>query len=153
MANEITSQITSTVTTRSRSVEPISRPGQAETTQVDAASNVDKRQALAAGRNEQPESQVVQLTDREQATDETRLQQAVSDINSYVQTVNRELQFRVDEALPLGRTVISVIDAETEETIREIPSEEVLALAHRLNEQLNESERDKIEGLIISAQA
>jgi flagellar protein FlaG len=42
----------------------------------------------------------------------------------------RSLSFRVDEAS--GRTVITVLDATTQEVVRQIPSEEVLALARAL---------------------
>jgi flagellar protein FlaG len=42
----------------------------------------------------------------------------------------RSLIFRVDEAS--GRTVITVLDATTQEVVRQIPSEEVLVLARAL---------------------
>jgi flagellar protein FlaG len=42
----------------------------------------------------------------------------------------RNLTFRVDEGS--GRTVITVVDASTHEVIRQIPSEEVLALSRAL---------------------
>lgn len=59
------------------------------------------------------------------------LQGAVKRLSDYLQRVRRELQFSVDEAS--GRTVIRVIDASTEEVIRQIPPEEVLALARYLD--------------------
>lgn len=148
MANEISSQITSTVL-KSRPSEHASRP--ATTSSVESVSN---RQDVAANNAVQPQSAVVQASDgNEQAPSRAQLEQAVSDINSYVQTVNRELQFRVDEALPLGRTIVTVIDADTEETIREFPSKEALALAHRLRDEAGESTQSQIEGLIFSARA
>ena len=61
--------------------------------------------------------------------------------------------FSLDEELPLGRAVIRVLDAETDEVIREIPTEQVLAIAHRISEQLAEADNSQIDGLIISAQA
>lgn len=82
----------------------------------------------------------------------SEVSQAVSDINDYLQSVNRELRFRVDEALPLGRAVISIIDSDTQETIREIPSKEALALAQRLQEE-RLSETVNVGGLFISDQA
>jgi len=145
MTNEISSQITSTVQTQTRKPDPVSRPASG---QVDSASN---RQNVAD--NDPVSSVGVTGQGSDQAASVPELQQAVSDINDYVQSVNRELQFRVDEALPLGRTVVTVIDADTEETIREFPSEEALALAHRLKEQANEEAQAQIEGLIISARA
>lgn len=57
---------------------------------------------------------------------------AVSEIRDFVQMVRRELQFEVDD--DTGRTVVTVRDAKTEEVIRQIPSEEVLEIAARLEE-------------------
>lgn len=55
---------------------------------------------------------------------------AVSSLNDYVQSLRRDLHFIVDE--DTGRTVIKVIDSETDEVIRRIPAEEVLNLARYL---------------------
>ena len=57
---------------------------------------------------------------------------AVSQIRDFVHMVRRELQFSVDENT--GRTVVTVRDAQTEEVIRQIPAEEVLNIAARLEE-------------------
>jgi flagellar protein FlaG len=64
------------------------------------------------------------------------LQGAVSQINDYVQNLQRSLLFTVDEAS--GKDVVTVLDSETEEVIRQYPSEEVLAIARRLAEQKDE---------------
>ena len=58
------------------------------------------------------------------------LSSAVDNLNQYVQTIRRELQFSVDENS--GRTVIKVLDAETKEVIRQIPAEEVISLSKTL---------------------
>jgi flagellar protein FlaG len=58
--------------------------------------------------------------------EEPELVQAVNRLNDLVQTIRRELKFTVDEQS--GRTVIKVIDTETDEVIRQIPPEEVLSL-------------------------
>jgi flagellar protein FlaG len=60
------------------------------------------------------------------------LQKAISDLNKYVQNVQRDLQFTVDDAS--GRTVIKVIDSESKETIRQIPAEEMLQIARSIKE-------------------
>ncbi len=60
----------------------------------------------------------------------SNLEQALQDLSGYVQNVQRNLQFDVDDTS--GHTVIRVVDSETEEVIRQIPSEEVLALARHL---------------------
>jgi len=51
---------------------------------------------------------------------------------SYRQNIQRSLRFQVDDIT--GGTVIRVIDRQTDETIRQIPSEELLILSRRLNE-------------------
>ena len=73
---------------------------------------------------------------------QAELKQAVQAINSYVQSLRRDLQFTVDEVT--DRTIIRVIDSETQEVIRQIPSEEVLALARSL---------ERSQGLLLKAQA
>ncbi len=61
------------------------------------------------------------------------LETAVSNINDYVQSVQRSLQFTVDEIS--GKDIVTVLDKETEEVIRQYPSEEVLEIARRLSEE------------------
>jgi flagellar protein FlaG len=58
------------------------------------------------------------------------LQVAVSQINDYVQNLQRNLQFTVDEVT--GKDVVTIIDSESKEVIRQLPSEEALELARRL---------------------
>lgn len=74
--------------------------------------------------------------------DPEMLQSAVEEIEQNVQTVARSLQFSVDEAS--GRTIITVIDRDTDEVIRQIPPKEVLAIAERLN--------DPAGGLLVQAE-
>jgi len=61
-----------------------------------------------------------------------KLHVAVGQINDYVQSLQRNLQFTVDEAT--GKDVVTVIDSESKEVIRQLPSEEALELARRLAE-------------------
>lgn len=61
---------------------------------------------------------------------EKELTEAVSHINDYVQSVQRNLQFTVDQAS--GKDVVTVIDSQSQEVIRQLPSEEALELARRL---------------------
>lgn len=57
-------------------------------------------------------------------------QALVEDLNSALQAVNTGLEFSVDNETDV--TVVKVIDRETKETLRQIPSEEALALRHAL---------------------
>jgi flagellar protein FlaG len=61
---------------------------------------------------------------------EQEVQQAVEDINDHFQSMGRDLSFSVDK--DSGRTIITVIDSETQEVVRQIPPEEVLNLALNL---------------------
>jgi flagellar protein FlaG len=75
------------------------------------------------------------VTTEAMSTDE--LGKAVEDVNQFVNSQGRTLNFSVDEES--GKPVVKVIDFETKEVIRQIPSEEVLTMAKaikRLQEDL-----------------
>lgn len=65
-------------------------------------------------------------------SDEQQLDNAVEQLNQFAQSVQRKLEFSVDEES--GKTVIKVIDKESGEMVRSIPSEEVLNMQQRLRE-------------------
>lgn len=54
------------------------------------------------------------------------IEQTVSEVSNFVQNIQRNLLFSVDD--DSGETVIKVTDMETDDVIRQIPSEEVLQL-------------------------
>lgn len=60
------------------------------------------------------------------------LDQVVSDLNSLVHDLHRELRFSVDR--DSGDTVVKVVDSETDEVLRQIPSEDVMRLRKRLED-------------------
>ena len=62
------------------------------------------------------------------------LEKVVSQLNAYIQNTQRDVDFSVDDAT--GRVVVKVIDSESEEVIRQIPSEEMLAISRHLVESL-----------------
>lgn len=64
--------------------------------------------------------------------DRGRLDKAISQLNDYVQSVQRDLQFEVDNEL--GKTIVKVVDQETQEIIRQIPDEVALKLAEKLQQ-------------------
>lgn len=76
----------------------------------------------------------VQQAEQEQATaqDPQAVEKAVENINDHLQSLGRDLSFSVDN--DSGRTIIKVMDSETDEVIRQIPSEEVLNLAQYLQD-------------------
>ena len=64
------------------------------------------------------------------AVDPAQLQKLLGEIRAEVQNVQRALQFSVDEES--GATIVRIIDSQTKEVIRQIPTEEVLSIASRL---------------------
>lgn len=86
---------------------------------------IEERQELAAAEQDLPPGEPVE--------DAESLQKAVSDISAYVQNIQRDLLFRVDT--DLGQTIVSVVDSETKEVIRQMPSEDVLERARFLEER------------------
>lgn len=74
--------------------------------------------------------------------DQAAVNQVVQNINDYVQSVQRTLEFSVDENS--GHTVISVINPQTEEVIRQIPPEKAVNAVKNLQ---------RLEGLLLSARA
>ncbi|MDQ7072498.1 MAG: flagellar protein FlaG [Gammaproteobacteria bacterium] len=67
-----------------------------------------------------------------------QLQEKVSQLNDYMQNINRSLQFTVDEKS--GSSVVIVRDLETDEIIRQFPSEEILNARRPIS--LDESKGD-----------
>lgn len=58
------------------------------------------------------------------------VKQAARQLETFMASMNRYLEFRVDQ--DSGRTIVTVKDKSTGEVVRQIPSEEVLRLAHNL---------------------
>ena len=69
-----------------------------------------------------------------------QLDTAVSQLNTYVQSINRSLEFNIDT--DSGQTVVKVTDSKTDELIRQIPNEEVLNIAKHLDSKINEDSKD-----------
>ncbi|MDD1152622.1 flagellar protein FlaG [Pseudomonas idahonensis] len=65
-------------------------------------------------------------------TEQEKLKMAVQEIEKFVQSVKRNLEFSIDE--PSGQVVVKVIASDSGEVVRQIPNEEVLRLANSLND-------------------
>jgi flagellar protein FlaG len=77
-----------------------------------------------------------------------QIETAVSQLSDFVQTNSRQLNFSVDEGS--NKQVVKVTDAESGKIIRQIPSEEVLALSERLQDL--QTEVGTAVGLLFSKQ-
>jgi flagellar protein FlaG len=74
------------------------------------------------------------------STDE--LSKAIEQIKQVIEPVARNLQFSIDGES--GRTVVRVVDTQTKEVIRQIPSAEILAIDRALS---------KLQGLLLHKKA
>ncbi|MDR2689569.1 MAG: flagellar protein FlaG [Azoarcus sp.] len=78
--------------------------------------------------------------------DEKEVQESVDKLNEFVRPYVTSLRFSIDK--DLGKVVVKIMDNETQEIIKQFPSEEALELAKTLTEAL-----DKIKGLLVQQQA
>ena len=66
------------------------------------------------------------------------LENVVSQLQDYVQSIQRDMQFHIDDAT--GRVIVQVIDSNSNEVVRQIPSEEMLAIARHLADAIENNE-------------
>jgi len=95
-----------------------------------ASSSSENRQVQSLQAATEP-FKAEKLKERSEAQRED-LGQAVSQLNDFVQNVQRDLQFEVDN--DLGQTIVKVVDQQTQEVIRQIPDEVALRLAEKLQQ-------------------
>jgi len=77
----------------------------------------------------QPQNQVTKVSE----IDPKAVQDAVEKLSEFVETVsNRGLQISVDE--DLSQVILKVVNKDNEETIRQIPTEEVMELMKRMRD-------------------
>ena len=80
--------------------------------------------------------------EQQEASLRERVEESVEDLNEFVQPYNTSLQFAIEEE---NQTVIvKVIDRDTHEVLKQLPSEEAIELAKAL---------DKLKGLLIQQKA
>ena len=73
---------------------------------------------------------------------EAEIARAAADLERVIRPVARDLQFTLDRET--GKTIVRVIDSQTRQVIRQIPSEELLAIARALS---------RLQGLLVREQA
>ena len=104
--------------------------GRAQTSETSAAGQsqtpVERQAPAGSGSSAPPAAPVGQVTE------------AARDVSEFIQTVNRSLQISVDQ--DLGTTIITVVDSDTDEVIRQIPQEELVELSRFIAEQRAELE-------------
>ncbi len=75
------------------------------------------------------------------------IDRVVHQLETQSQSLRRDLQFNVDDST--GRVIVTVRDSETNEVIRQIPSEEILALSRHLADALD----DDASGFLFESKA
>jgi flagellar protein FlaG len=129
------------INTPSRSFNNAGLPEQ-KTVSPDVEMSLDKSKDIslsADNLNEQQNSDALEET----------VDEALTQINDFVQSKNRQLNFSVDE--DSGRQVIKVTDAGSGDVIRQIPTPEVLKLSARIQEL--QSDLGSAVGLFFDNQA
>ncbi len=122
--------------------KPASVPtGQTNSSGLVAPNTIDSSAAggsVIAVLETRPASEQSQVTTEQPSTEQKKtlntqsLSAAVEQLNDLVQSLRRELQFSVSENS--GRTIITVINKETEEIVRQIPPDEVLQILEHLQD-------------------
>lgn len=78
------------------------------------------------------EASAVSIGAKAGETNGEQIEEAVTSIQNFVQTIRRDLNFSLDDSS--GRVVVKVTDSASGEVIRQLPSEEALRLAESLEE-------------------
>ncbi|MDH3354579.1 MAG: flagellar protein FlaG [Chromatiales bacterium] len=97
---------------------------QADNASNSVAKNIVQLQAKAQANNEQSHTQ------KSKEKMEEHLTRQVKKMNEYVQSIQRDLKFSIDDGS--GEVVVKVFNASTDELVRQFPSEEALALVERM---------------------
>ena len=84
----------------------------------------------AARTNESPRGESGESGESGDSGRSPLVEKTVERLNDYMQLIRRELRFSVDDTT--GATVVRVIDAETDEVLRQIPPEQVLSIVKHL---------------------
>lgn len=108
-------------------VEPIKTESPSAVQPLPPAAPPEEREVTRKGKEEEVKAQ-----EAPEASDFTELVENVQENLNMIHNV--DLQFSIHE--PSGQMVVKVTDGSTGEVIREIPSEEILNLADRLDEMI-----------------
>jgi flagellar protein FlaG len=77
-----------------------------------------------------------------EAADPARIRQAAETLNRQLEASAQNLRFSLDEST--GKLIVRVVDTATGDVIRQVPSEELLAINRSL---------DRLQGLLLDQQA
>lgn len=97
----------------------------------------EKSTAVSQVSGQQPASVQEAIQARAAETDKPELtveetQEVVDSLNSVMSLLQRGVAFQVDDAT--DRTIVRIVDRETDETIKQFPSEDLVRLIERMQE-------------------
>jgi flagellar protein FlaG len=107
-----------------------------------AAWDANKAASATSAIAEKASSVPVQIANPVQQTSPAQVSQALQSINKALETMAQNLEFSVDE--DSRRTIVKVIDQQTKEVIRQMPTAEAVEISKAL---------DKLQGLLIRQKA
>jgi flagellar protein FlaG len=112
----------------------ISEIGTAKTVHLTPTEQTGRTASAGNRKAELPDAggQAAVQKEKETTQEAEPIEDVVSDLNDLVRNLQRELRFSVDTKS--GDTIIMVVDRTTDEVVRQIPSEEIVALRQRLEE-------------------
>ena len=108
-----------------------------------STSSVPDGHDLAAGGNALPDIKVTEVNPGFEARNS--LDQAVKDAASYAKKAGQKLEFSIEQRM--NRHIVTVRDRETGDIVRQIPMEEMLALANLLADVQGPGEDTVLKGL------
>jgi flagellar protein FlaG len=74
--------------------------------------------------------------------DPQKAEQAAKEINDFLKSASAGIEFQVDKQS--DRVIVRVVDTETKQLIRQVPTEEMVAISHAL---------DRMTGLLLAQKA
>ena len=126
-------------------INPLSSHAQAQAVQDPALSSATRRATPASSAPlpaSTPATAVERVASPNTHAQNAKLDTAVAALNDFLKPSASSLQFSVDE--DSGRTVVKVVDTDTNELVRQYPSKEALAISKELG---------KLQGLLLRDKA
>lgn len=113
-------------------ITQLARQSRPQNSTTDVVSNDVVAQAGQGGNSLPQVGDAVPNTAADNKPTAQQIETVVAKLSDFVQAVQRDLSFTVDDNT--GKTVIIVKDTQTDEVIRQIPSEDLLQLAQNLRD-------------------
>lgn len=108
----------------------------------DPAAALREAQSASRSGGSEPADPMEKVSPVPMAEQKQKVEEATKDVQRFVDQMTNNLKFSLDDES--GRTVVKVIDRQTDEVLRQIPAEEMLEISRVLG---------KLKGLLVEQQA